>query len=63
MAVVGAAPIAGELVEFFDACGVLLLEGYGMTETCSIATFNPARRAPPGHRRASAAGVRDQDLC
>jgi long-chain acyl-CoA synthetase len=42
MAVVGAAPIAPALIEFFDACGVLLLEGYGMTETCSTATLNPA---------------------
>jgi long-chain acyl-CoA synthetase len=42
MAVVGAAPIAPDLIEFFDACGVLLLEGYGMTETCSTATLNPA---------------------
>jgi len=42
MAIVGAAPIAPSLVEFFDACGVLLLEGYGMTETCSTATLNPA---------------------
>ncbi|MGA2010351.1 MAG: long-chain fatty acid--CoA ligase [Solirubrobacteraceae bacterium] len=42
MAIVGAAPIAAELIDFFDACGVLLLEGYGMTETCSTATLNPA---------------------
>jgi long-chain acyl-CoA synthetase len=42
MAIVGAAPIAPELIEFFDACGVLLLEGYGMTESCSTATLNPA---------------------
>jgi long-chain acyl-CoA synthetase len=42
MALVGAAPISRELLEFFDACGVLLLEGYGMTETCSTATLNPA---------------------
>jgi long-chain acyl-CoA synthetase len=42
MAVVGAAPIAPDLIEFFNACGVLLLEGYGMTETCSTATLNPA---------------------
>jgi long-chain acyl-CoA synthetase len=37
---VGAAPIASELLEFFDACGVLVLEGYGLTETCSAATLN-----------------------
>jgi long-chain acyl-CoA synthetase len=48
MAVVGAAPIAPDLIEFFDACGVLLLEGYGMTETCSTATLNPARAPRSG---------------
>ena len=42
MALVGAAPIAADLIEFFDACGVLLLEGYGMTESSSTATLNPA---------------------
>jgi long-chain acyl-CoA synthetase len=40
LALVGAAPIAGELLEFFDACGVLVLEGYGLTETCAAATIN-----------------------
>ncbi len=42
MALVGAAPIAPDLIEFFDACGMLLLEGYGLTESCSTATLNPA---------------------
>lgn len=37
---VGAAPIARELLEFFDACGVLVLEGYGLTETCAASTMN-----------------------
>jgi long-chain acyl-CoA synthetase len=40
LALVGAAPIAKELLEFFDACGVLVLEGYGLTETCAAATLN-----------------------
>jgi long-chain acyl-CoA synthetase len=39
-ALVGAAPIAKELLEFFDACGVLVLEGYGLTESCAAATLN-----------------------
>jgi long-chain acyl-CoA synthetase len=42
LALVGAAPIDRELLEFFDACGVLVLEGYGMTESCATATLNPA---------------------
>ena len=37
---VGAAPIARELLEFFDACGVPVLEGYGLSETCAAATLN-----------------------
>jgi acyl-CoA synthetase (AMP-forming)/AMP-acid ligase II len=37
---VGAAPIARELLEFFDPCGVLVLEGYGLTETCAASTIN-----------------------
>jgi len=48
MALVGAAPIAPDLIAFFDACGVLLLEGYGMTESCSSATLNPARAPRAG---------------
>jgi long-chain acyl-CoA synthetase len=37
-AVTGAAPIAKEILEFFYACGVPVLEGYGMTETATVAT-------------------------
>jgi long-chain acyl-CoA synthetase len=43
LALVGAAPIARELLEFFDACGVLVLEGYGLSETCAAATLNTPR--------------------
>ena len=50
MAMCGAAPIAREVLEFFDACGVLVLEGYGMTETCAAATLNTPRRRALRHR-------------
>ncbi len=38
--VTGAAPIAPEILEFFYACGVPVMEGYGMTETATAATAN-----------------------
>src|SRR4051794_2520688 len=38
--VTGAAPIAKEILEFFYACGVPVMEGYGMTETSTSATVN-----------------------
>jgi long-chain acyl-CoA synthetase len=37
-AVTGAAPINPEILEFFDASGVLVVEGWGMTETSTAAT-------------------------
>ena len=55
-AVTGAAPIAREILEFFWACGVPVLEGFGMTETATAATtstpenhkFGTVGRALPG---------------
>ncbi|MEA2332945.1 MAG: long-chain acyl-CoA synthetase [Thermoleophilaceae bacterium] len=38
--VTGAAPIASEILEFFFACGVPVMEGYGMTETSTSASVN-----------------------
>jgi long-chain acyl-CoA synthetase len=55
-AVSGAAPIAPEILEFFYAAGVPVLEGWGMTETTAIGTvatldhfkFGTVGRAVPG---------------
>ncbi|HYI18189.1 MAG TPA: long-chain fatty acid--CoA ligase [Solirubrobacteraceae bacterium] len=41
LALTGAAPIAEDVLAFFDACGIPVLEGYGLTETCAAATLNP----------------------
>jgi long-chain acyl-CoA synthetase len=55
-AVSGAAPISAEILEFFYACGVPVLEGWGMTETvaCGVVNrldsfkFGTVGRAMPG---------------
>jgi long-chain acyl-CoA synthetase len=39
-AVTGAAPIASDILEFFYACGVMVLEGWGMTETTGVGAVN-----------------------
>jgi long-chain acyl-CoA synthetase len=55
-ATTGAAPIAQEILEFFEDAGVPVLEGYGLTETTGVATistiedhkFGTVGRALPG---------------
>jgi long-chain acyl-CoA synthetase len=46
--VTGAAPISPELVKWYLALGVPMLEVWGMTETCGAATGVPADRIRPG---------------
>jgi long-chain acyl-CoA synthetase len=45
-ALAGGAPLSAEVAAFFHACGVLVLEGYGLTETCAATHVN----RPDAHR-------------
>jgi long-chain acyl-CoA synthetase len=47
-AITGAAPINPDVIEFFQALGIKLWEGWGMTECTVGATYNPLERIKNG---------------
>jgi long-chain acyl-CoA synthetase len=54
LAVSGAAPIGGDVLEFFQSCGILIHEVYGQSEDTGPTTFN---QPIPGRRRLGTVGV------
>jgi long-chain acyl-CoA synthetase len=44
----GAAPISPDLVKWYLALGLPMLEVWGMTETCGASTYTPLERIKPG---------------
>jgi long-chain acyl-CoA synthetase len=46
--VTGAAPISPDLIRWYLALGMPMIEVWGMTETCGAATGNPPQKIKPG---------------
>ncbi len=43
LAMSGAAPISADVLEFFEACGVTILEGWGLSESTAAGALNTVR--------------------
>jgi long-chain acyl-CoA synthetase len=56
-AISGGAPLSRELAEWFHACGILVLEGYGLTETTGASHVNREHRFAFGTVGAAIRGV------
>jgi long-chain acyl-CoA synthetase len=57
MAVTGAAPISPDLIRWYLALGVPMVEAWGMTESAGAVTFNPVDGIRPGTIGMAAPGV------
>ena len=56
VAISGAAPLSADLAEFYEAIGIPLIEGYGLTEG-GVAAFNPVDAPRPGSIGKALVGV------